>query len=364
MKLHRNAFVRVALATLITAGAASHLTAQDTPPFLNLAGELAGASGAPEYRPKGIPYQGHVVNHTVTNLPPFVSGAFYLGASRADIHRFGGILVPSPDTIVLATSNAAGKAQVALAWPALLPDTECYAQFLFFDGTAPQGASFSNAARIHTFADQAEVDYWQTMTRTVAAEYGGLANTRPLAAQELALVMADPRVGKLQRAASRTGGVRADSPRASVCTYRNAHRTQELVVIPLVKANGQQAGAAFLYDLTNPLGLATAVVPGNSTGTSMFFYGTNGDEVRLDFRGDHKFLGATETFHGTTHESDAWEDFKRWLSSESGAEDLPWWLDLLCGIACGDALVGTHNPWSISGCLHCVGAYIAACIQV
>lgn len=340
----------------------SMLKAQDTPPFLSLQNTLGGAMGAPAYSPTGTPFRGRTVNHVVNNVPAMMPGAFYFGATRADIHRFGGILVPSPDTMLLVTTDANGGVRVPMQWPSSVADADYYGQFLFFDASAPQGVSFSNAARIHTFSGQAEVDYWSSMSRNVAASYGGLAEERALTATEAAKLTLDPRVSRLMRAVNRRHVATADPAHAIMATYRRGNGQVKMVVVP-IQRSGVVRGAAFLYDLDNPVGLGTALMAGDgSVLNSAWFYGTNGDEVTMNFRSDHKFLGATETFVSPVAADVTWEDFKRWLSSESGAEDLPWWLDLLCGIACGDALVGTHNPLSISACLHCVGAYIAACV--
>jgi hypothetical protein len=152
-----------------------------------------------------------------------------------------------------------------------------------------------------------------------------------------------------------------------VQTVARGNKTLSLVVVPLINYYdaSQTAGGIFLHQPGDATKLSMAVVGGtNAQDPSFLIYGPNGDVLKMLFSQSRRYLGwqlVTAAGAGGVL-TQTWESFKQWLASDAGAQDLPWWLDLLCGIACGDALLGTHSPWSVSGCLHCVGLYISACV--
>lgn len=157
--------------------------------------------------------------------------------------------------------------------------------------------------------------------------------------------------------------VRADE--AVLLIYDTAPR---MVSIPVYDAqSGEQSwGAVFVV---NPFkaaaeGMAYRVFP--STVSPMIrWYNGSGDSFTDHFDGNGDWVGTTFPKMKITiagDDGDTWERIKEWFASDSPAEDLPWWYDFLCGLSCGAALSG--NPLAISGCVHCIGGYIAACVPV
>ncbi len=335
---------------------------QEVAPFTNLDGGLAGAEGVPNFSPKGVPFPGYSVDHQISGAAASQPGALVLGLSRADLPLFGGTLIPAPDWSVTLVADSNGGASPSTPWDAIPPGTELYAQSLFIDNQAPGGFSFSNGVLMRTFADASQANAWQAMVDSVDAEYGVLLNTRDLSDAEADMLKHDPRVTMMEAVVRKKYPLFADITTAQVSTYQNAVKTDDLVVVPLLTNTGSIAGGIYLYDLGNPNAIYTAAIGGLPGQYSFSFMGPNGDEIVMKFTEQHKFLGASILTDSDRTDPDWWELFKKWLSSDSGAEGLPWWLDILCGIVCGDALLGTHNPWSWSLCIHCAGAYILACV--
>lgn len=100
---------------------------------------------------------------------------------------------------------------------------------------------------------------------------------------------------------------------------------------------------------------------GNRNALGMAVVGGLNDVVFMQFDSEVGFQGASLTKE-IAGDPDWWELFKKWLSSDSGVDDLPWWRQLACGAVCVDAIFGTHNPWSTSTCIHCLGADLLACV--
>jgi hypothetical protein len=139
----------------------------------------------------------------------------------------------------------------------------------------------------------------------------------------------------------------------------------KIVNVPLYDDAGEPVWGAvsFLRPFTSESeAMAYVVFPDPST-PQIAFYGGSGSEILNTYDGDG-WLQSSEEVSTSSACGKTWKEFKEWLDSPDDPADLPWWLDILCGGVCFDAIFGTHNPWSISGCIHCLGAYIAGCIKI
>ena len=67
-----------------------------------------------------------------------------VGTSRIDAPLFGGVLVPSPDALVLLITDGVGTAEYSLVWPGPLPGFQAWAQAWILDPTGLQGFTTSN----------------------------------------------------------------------------------------------------------------------------------------------------------------------------------------------------------------------------
>lgn len=189
-----------------------------------------------------------------------------------------------------------------------------------------------------------------------------LLSQRPLTTDEMTWVLGSREVERMRKWALRAGYT-VDLVAASYLRFDRPGA--EMVGLPLRSRTTNEEVWGSVY-LIHPFQLgeeamAYVAYPSDSA-PRIVFYGGDGGTVTHYFNATRKSVRVAVTDGSGC--GPTWEKFKKWLSSTSPAGDLPWWLDLLCGIVCGDALLGTHNPWSISACLHCVAAYIAACVEV
>lgn len=193
-------------------------------------------------------------------------------------------------------------------------------------------------------------------------QFPEILSKRPLTGDEMTRLIGSRELLRMRRWAHGSGYT-ANTSGAVYITFDRPGA--DMVGVPLLnRSTGKEVwGSIYLIHPFTPQeeGMSYVAYP-SPTAPRLAFYGGDGSDVTHHFNTSRKSVRVSGT-EGSGCGS-TWEAFKRWLSSESGAEDLPWWLDLLCGLVCGDALLGTHNPWSISACLHCVAAYIAACVPV
>jgi hypothetical protein len=107
---------------------------------------LAGVNGVPVLTGSGPLTAASTITWTLANARPNAAAVFVIGLTRAQLPLFGGVLVPSPDLLVVVPTDAAGVAnlQVYLA-QGLRSGTEVAVQAWVFDPAGPLGWSASNA---------------------------------------------------------------------------------------------------------------------------------------------------------------------------------------------------------------------------
>jgi hypothetical protein len=117
-----------------------------------LGGERAGLVGAPVHSTNSTWLPGSTVEFRVDNIDPNINlGLFVLGGPGAvNVPIFGGIVVPTPDSVNVVIGAAGSAAFPTFVLPAGLTGSVFHTQFLSFDLGVPSGEfAFSNAQR-HT----------------------------------------------------------------------------------------------------------------------------------------------------------------------------------------------------------------------
>lgn len=106
---------------------------------------LASPAGIPLLRGNGTLLAGSAFQLTVEG-PSNHLAVLALGLSRLDVPLFGGLLLPSPDTLPLLLGNGQGLSSLTLTWPTGVPaGVDLFAQAWLLDATGPQGWTASNA---------------------------------------------------------------------------------------------------------------------------------------------------------------------------------------------------------------------------
>lgn len=116
-------------------------------PWTDLGGGLPGWFGlTPLYTTGGSLVAGEQVTHTLSIARPSSPASFVVGLSAIDAPFKGGVLVPSPDLVVMLSTGLSGGATLQAAWPAGVPaGTAFYHQWWIVDPAGAQGFSASNA---------------------------------------------------------------------------------------------------------------------------------------------------------------------------------------------------------------------------
>jgi hypothetical protein len=212
-------------------------------------------------------------------------------------------------------------------------------------------------------------DLTLTITRAVirpgpTASFPRLVSDDPLTGGQLAWLNGSSPFALLQAWAAGEG-LEGRADEAVLLVYRNS---LQMISVPLyeTQSGDQSWGAIFIaYPfLSAAEGFAYRVFPSEVT-PMIRWYDGNGDSFTDHFNSEGDWVGTTfPKWEAASLLGDGlWERLKEWFSSDSPAEDLPWWYDFLCGLSCGAALT-SGAPLAISGCIHCLGGYLAACIPV
>ncbi len=290
----------------------------------------------------------------------------------------GAILVPAADALIDVTTDGAGVITISSSWPTSLPSpAKLYVQFIIQNAG---GNLLSNAVEMRALTSS-EVTTWEAISSEVAAAFPKYSSSRSLTTQEAAALAADDRVDDIVTtlALYESSTLLPDLNGAQVDTYTQPEGwptgSETQFLVPLIETGSSppvMRGAIFIVSLSEPNGLAYALVAGDDPQDLHFtMYAPDGSTslgygVKISFSGDHENIGEEILGGGSFGAGDGdgptIEEILEWLNSpDSPAKDMPWWFDILTGIACGDALLGTHNPLSISLCIHAIGAYAINC---
>jgi hypothetical protein len=115
--------------------------------WTNVGGALAGSRGLPLLSGSGLLMDGDYVTLSLSSAQPAAPVAAIGGFSVAGAPLLGGILVPTPDLLILnaATVDGFGQASFSSHWPPGLPSgVKVYFQFWIRDPVAPFGYSATN----------------------------------------------------------------------------------------------------------------------------------------------------------------------------------------------------------------------------
>ena len=122
-------------------------------PFTDLGSGLAGTSGVPLFEGSGPLYAGTPFGLALSNAAPSALAALVVGTTAVNVPFRGGTLVPSPDSLLVALTDASGGLSFGGTLPANLPGgSSFYMQFWIDDAAGPLGASASNALVATTLA--------------------------------------------------------------------------------------------------------------------------------------------------------------------------------------------------------------------
>lgn len=114
---------------------------------VNLGNSLAGALGAPMLNITGETCAGHTYNIALTNAAPSALCALIAGVAAINSPFNGGVLVPSPNAVVIFTTTPSGTFTIPAPWPVGLDAAPLYFQWWISDATGPFGITASNAVR-------------------------------------------------------------------------------------------------------------------------------------------------------------------------------------------------------------------------
>lgn len=118
---------------------------QNRPNWRNRLHGLAGAAGLPLLRATGTLQPASPFTFT-TEAEPNHLGLFAFGFARIDLPLFGGVLVPTPDLLLVVLGDTAGASTIAGSWPVGIPGgLPHYAQSWLLDAANPAGFRSSNA---------------------------------------------------------------------------------------------------------------------------------------------------------------------------------------------------------------------------
>jgi len=117
--------------------------------FTDVGHSLPGFFGTPHYEATGSLATGSGLSLSLSDALPGSVAHLVIGATELNGSFKGGVLVPSPDVLVLGLAlDGTGDWQLATTWPGGLPaGTPFWSQFWIVDPTGPAGFSASNALR-------------------------------------------------------------------------------------------------------------------------------------------------------------------------------------------------------------------------
>jgi hypothetical protein len=112
----------------------------------DLGSGLAGASDAPLLLGAGALAPGQRIWLSLSKAPPFAPTMIVIGASALNAPFKGGVMVPSPDRIVMVATGGDGHCDLQGLWPSPWPSgLELFFQAWSVDPAAPVGFAASNA---------------------------------------------------------------------------------------------------------------------------------------------------------------------------------------------------------------------------
>ncbi|MEO6597303.1 MAG: hypothetical protein ABIP94_21375, partial [Planctomycetota bacterium] len=120
------------------------------PAWRNLLHGTSGAAGVPQLSGRGSAQGGTALDWTIAG-PASTIALLAAGTQRLDVPLFGGLLVPSPDVILLLTTDAGGAATFSLPIPpTVAAGYVLFSQAWLLDATGPQGFTSTNALKCTT----------------------------------------------------------------------------------------------------------------------------------------------------------------------------------------------------------------------
>lgn len=132
-----------------TAHGTAYVLPGESSRWLDLGDALAGVAGEPEHRGCGFLAPGETIELALASAAPSAVAFLVIGAGNASFPLFGGVLVPTPDTILVAPTNASGEASVLVPLAVTIPPgTTRYSQYWIVDAAAPMGWAVSNAVQV------------------------------------------------------------------------------------------------------------------------------------------------------------------------------------------------------------------------
>jgi len=130
------------------AGAVWMLWDRGANPWTDLGNGLAGTSGIPLLSFCGYLQPGYPLCAKLSNAKPSTSTFFVLSLVKLSAPFKGGVLVPAPDFILPIPSDASGKFEFCVIWPAGFPPlTQFYSQVWIPDMAGPFGFAASNGVQ-------------------------------------------------------------------------------------------------------------------------------------------------------------------------------------------------------------------------
>ena len=123
---------------------------RNQPRWQNRLHGLAAPAGIPLLRGSGTLLAGSPFQLSIEGPSNHIA-VLAVGLSRVDLPLFGGLLVPSPDTLPLLLGSALGTSSFAMSWPLGVPvGVDVFAQAWLLDAAGPQGWTASNALQCTT----------------------------------------------------------------------------------------------------------------------------------------------------------------------------------------------------------------------
>lgn len=117
-----------------------------SPQWTDLGHGLAGSNGVPLWSGTGSLELGASLDWTLTNAKPNAPAWVVIGASRIDAPFFGGTLVPAPNLVLAAGTDAQGELPLSFTVPSTLPSgVEISSQVWIQDAAGVAGFAASNA---------------------------------------------------------------------------------------------------------------------------------------------------------------------------------------------------------------------------
>ena len=143
------AFSRASNGVFVVGGRTAHLLDATEGQWQELGGALAGTNGTPRLAGQGRCAQGQPMALYGSHAAPNAVVVHVVGLSAVGVPLFGGLLVPSPDLLHVALTDAVGRSGFGLTIPtAVGPGQSLWFQTWCLDAGAIAGFSASSAQRV------------------------------------------------------------------------------------------------------------------------------------------------------------------------------------------------------------------------